>query len=173
MFDIKWIRENESAFDEGLARRGLKPKAAELLHLDDARRQHIAHLQAAQTTRNTASKKIGKAKASGDETAAQRLIAEVAKLKSEIQAGEEEGRELDSQLADLMSGIPNLPQDEVPDGKDESDNVLVRTVGDKPEFDFKPKEHFDLGEALGLMSFDDAAKISGARFVVLKGPLAR
>ena len=127
----------------------------------------------AQTTRNAASKKIGKAKSCGDEEGAKKLIDEVAKLKSEIQAGEDVGRELDAALTQVMAGIANLPLDDVPDGVDESDNVQIRTVGDKPEFDFQPKEHFHLGEALGLMSFDDAAKISGTRFVVLKGALAR
>ena len=173
MFDIKWIRDNSDAFDQGLKRRGLEPKAAELLALDDARREHIAKLQAAQTTRNAASRKIGKAKASGDDEAAQKLIDEVAKLKSEIQTGEEAGRELDAKLEDAMAGIPNLPFDDVPDGADEADNVVIRRVGDKPVFDFEPKEHFELGEALGLMDFDEAAKISGARFVVLKGALAK
>ena len=173
MFDIKWIRENSDAFDKGLARRGLEPKSAELLVLDEKRRAHIAKLQDAQTERNAASKLIGKAKSTGDEAGAQKLIDEVAKLKAFIQSGEDVEREIDDELTQAMAGIPNLPLDDVPDGKDESDNVHVRTVGDKPAFDFEPREHFDLGEALGLMDFDEAAKISGARFVVLKGALAK
>ena len=173
MFDIKWIRDNADAFNEGLARRGLEPKSAELLAFDEKRREQIAELQEVQTTRNAASKLIGKAKSTGDDAGAQKLIDEVAKLKANIQTGEEALRELEAGLKDAMAGIPNLPLDDVPQGMDESDNVHVRTVGEKPEFDFDPKEHFDLGEALGLMDFDEAAKISGARFVVLKGALAR
>jgi len=173
VFDIKWIRDNADAFNEGLARRGLEPKSAELLAFDEKRREQIAELQEVQTTRNAASKLIGKAKSTGDDAGAQKLIDEVAKLKANIQTGEEALRELEAGLKDAMAGIPNLPLDDVPQGMDESDNVHVRTVGEKPEFDFDPKEHFDLGEALGLMDFDEAAKISGARFVVLKGALAR
>ena len=173
MFDIKWIRDNSDAFDNGLARRGLEPKAIELLALDDKRREHIARLQIAQTERNRASKEIGKAKASGDDVGAQKLIDEVAKLKSEIQNGEEIERAHEAALTNAMAGIPNLPLDDVPDGKDESDNVHIRSVGEKPTFDFTPKEHFDLGEVLGLMDFEQAAKLAGARFVVLKGAMAK
>ena len=173
MFDIKWIRDNPDAFDNGLARRGLEPKAAELLALDDKRREHIARLQIAQTERNRASKEIGKAKSSGDDLGAQKLIDEVAKLKAEIQSGEETERVHEAALTNAMAGIANLPLDDVPDGKDESDNVQIRSVGEKPTFDFTPKEHFDLGEALGLMDFEQAAKLAGARFVVLKGAMAK
>jgi len=173
VFDIKWIRDNADAFNHGLSRRGLEPKSAELLALDEKRREQIAELQEAQTERNAASKLIGRAKSTGDEAGAQKLIDEVASLKSKIQTGEEALRALETGLRDAMAGIPNLPLDDVPMGKDEADNVHVRTVGEKPDFDFDPKEHFDLGEALGLMDFDEAAKISGARFVVLKGALAR
>ncbi len=120
-----------------------------------------------------ASKKIGEAKAAGNDAEAEKLINQVAELKSTIQKGEEETRELTAKLNDAMAGIPNLPLDDVPDGEDETANVLIRTVGDKPEFDFEPREHFELGEALGMMDFDEAARISGARFVVLKGALAR
>lgn len=173
MFDIKWIRDNPDAFDAGLKRRGLQPMSAQLLELDEARRAHLTKLQEAQSRRNAASKEIGKAKASKDEATAQKLMAEVAELKEFIQGGEEEERQLDAKLRDELSGIPNLPLDEVPDGKDETDNVEVRKVGAPTDFDFEARQHFELGEALGLMDFETASKISGARFVVLKGALAR
>jgi seryl-tRNA synthetase len=173
VFDIKWIRDNAEAFDAGLKKRGLAPQAAELITLDEARRAHITKLQEAQARRNAASKEIGQAKAKKDEAGAQKLLAEVADLKETIRAGEEEERQLDTKLRDALSVIPNLPLDDVPLGKDEKDNKEVRKVGAPPKFAFKPKPHFEIGEALGLMDFATAAKISGARFVVLKGALAR
>jgi seryl-tRNA synthetase len=173
VFDIKWIRDNADAFDAGLKKRGLAPQATELIALDEARRAHITKLQEAQARRNAASKEIGQAKAKKDEPGAQKLLAEVAELKETIRAGEEEERKLDAALRDALSVIPNLPLDDVPLGKDEKDNKEVRKVGAPPKFSFKPKLHFEIGEALGLMDFATAAKISGARFVVLKGPLAR
>ena len=173
MFDVKWIRENREAFDTGLGKRGLEPLSAEVLALDDARRAHIAKLQEAQEKRNAASKEIGRAKAARDEAKAQALIDEVAKLKSFIQEGEEEERRLTRELEDFLATIPNLPLDAVPVGEDETANQVHHVVGNAPEFDFAPKQHFDIGEALGLMDFEAAAKISGARFVVLKGALAR
>ncbi|MEM8686026.1 MAG: serine--tRNA ligase [Pseudomonadota bacterium] len=173
MFDIKWIRENPDAFDAGLARRGLGPTSADVLKLDQARRDHVQKLQEAQTRRNAASKDIGKAKASGDETAAQALIDEVAELKSFIQNGESEERRLTDELEGFLSALPNLPRDDVPDGADEADNALHHTHGEKPAFDFAPKQHFELGEEMGLMDFETAAKLAGSRFVVLTGPMAR
>ncbi len=173
MFDIKWIRDNAEAFDAGLKKRGLPPQATELIALDEARRAHITKLQEAQARRNAASKEIGQAKAKKDEGSAQKLLAEVAELKETIRAGEEEERQLDAALRDALSVIPNLPLDDVPEGKDAGDNKEVRKVGAPPKFAFKPKPHFEIGEALGLMDFATAAKISGARFVVLKGALAR
>ncbi len=173
MFDIKWIRENPAAFDAGLAKRGKAPAADEAIRLDQARRDHIQKLQDAQSRRNAASKDIGKAKASGDETAAQALIDEVAEIKAFIQSGETEERRLTAELEDFLAAIDNLPRDDVPEGADEDDNVEQRQVGDKPVFDFEPKQHFEIGESLGLMDFETAAKISGSRFVVLKGALAR
>ncbi|HUJ38793.1 MAG TPA: serine--tRNA ligase [Hyphomicrobium sp.] len=173
MFDIKWIRENADAFDAGLKKRGLKPQASELIALDEARRAHITKLQEAQARRNAASKEIGQAKAKKDEAGAQKLLAEVAELKEVIQQGEGEERQLDQKLRDALSVIPNLPIADVPLGKDAADNKEVRKVGAPPKFAFKPKQHFEIGEALGLMDFATAAKISGARFVVLKGALAR
>ena len=173
MFDIKWIRDNAAQFDLGLKRRGLPPKAAEVLALDDKRRAHLSKLQEAQARRNAASKEIGKAKAQKDEDKAQSLMAEVADLKGLIQAGEEEERKLDAALTAALEVLPNLPLEDVPQGKDESDNELLRTVGEPPKLEFAPKQHFELGEALGLMDFEAAAKVSGARFVYLKGALAR
>ena len=173
MFNIKWIRDNPEKFDEGLARRGAEPQSARLIKLDEKRREHIAELQDAQEKRNAASKEIGKAKASGDEAAAQAAIDEVAKLKSFLQNGEEEGRKLTDALNEALSEIPNLPLDDVPAGNDENDNVLLHTKGEKPSFSFEPKEHYELGEALGQMDFETAAKLSGSRFVLLNGQLAR
>ncbi|MFA5901284.1 MAG: serine--tRNA ligase, partial [Hyphomicrobium sp.] len=173
MFDIKWIRDNPEAFDAGLAKRGLAPQSVELIALDEARRAVVTKLQEAQARRNAASKEIGKAKAAKDEATAQSLMAEVAALKEQLASGEDAERELDGKLREALSVIPNLPLDEVPLGKDEKDNVEVRKVGAPRNFDFAAKQHFEIGESLGLMDFATAAKISGARFVVLKGALAR
>ncbi|MGO4869298.1 MAG: serine--tRNA ligase [Roseiarcus sp.] len=175
MHDIKAIRENPEAFDEGLARRSLPPRSESLIALDDRRRAAIVELQKAQERRNAASKEIGAAMARKDTAVADALKDEVAKLKiamPELEAAERAaGMALDTELA----AIPNLPALDTPDGKDENDNVEVRRYGAPPKFpaSFKPKEHFEIGEALGMMDFDAAAKLSGARFVVLKGPLAR
>jgi seryl-tRNA synthetase len=173
VFDIRWIRDNPQAFDAGLKKRGLPPQAAELIALDEARRAHVTKLQEAQARRNAASKEIGAAKAAKDEAKASALMAEVTALKEQLAKGEEAERELDTKLRDALSVIPNLPLDDVPLGKDEKDNKEVRKVGAPPKFDFKAKQHFEIGEGLGLMDFAAAAKISGARFVVLKGALAR
>jgi seryl-tRNA synthetase len=173
VFDIKWIRENAEAFDRGLKNRGLEPQSAAAIAIDDERRAILAKLQDAQARRNAASKEIGKAKAQKDEATAQKLMAEVADLKGVIASGEDDERAVDHKIETLLSGLPNIPLDDVPVGADETENALVRTVGEPPKLDFKPKEHFELGEALGLMDFEAASKISGARFVVLKGALAR
>lgn len=173
MFDMKWIRENPEVFDNGLASRGLSPLSAKLIEMDEERRQHLTKLQDAQSRRNAASKEIGKAKANKDEETAQKLLSEVADLKQFIQDGEQTERDLNAALETELAAIPNIPLSEVPQGADENDNALVRTHGEPPKFDFEPKEHFELGENLGLMDFETAAKISGARFVILKGHLAR
>jgi seryl-tRNA synthetase len=175
MHDIRAIRENPEAFDEGLRRRGLNPRAEELVALDEKRRAAILALQSAQERRNAVSKQIGVAMARKDSVAADDYRAEVAGLKAtmpELEAAEREaGAALDMELA----AIPNLPLADTPDGKDENDNVELRQHGSLPTFPegFKPREHYEIGEALGLMDFDAAAKMSGARFVVLKGALAR
>jgi seryl-tRNA synthetase len=178
VFDIKWIRDNKDAFDAGLRKRGIAPGgevkfAAELIQLDEERRKVITRLQEVQARRNAASKEIGKAKAAKDEATAQKLMAEVAALKDALAKGEEEQKARDKELHEALSVIPNLPLDDVPVGKDEHDNKLVRSLGEPRQFDFTPKQHFEIGEALGLMDFETAAKLSGARFVVLKGALAR
>jgi seryl-tRNA synthetase len=177
MLDLKWIRENPKDFDAGLARRGLPPMSAEVLKRDEDRRANTKALQDMQARRNAASKEIGKAKGKGGDPAkAEALMAEVAGLKDKIAAGEQRVRELDEQMKTLLAGIPNLLSPDVPDGKDETENVELRRWGAPRNFakeGFEPKQHFEIGEALGLMDFEAAAKISGARFTVLKGGLAR
>ena len=173
MHDIRAIRDDPAAFDEGLGKRGLAPLSVEILKRDAELRALLTRLQTAQARRNEASKLIGQAKAKKDEAQAQALMAEVSGLKEEIQKGEEEERTLQAALNDFLAAIPNLPASDVPVGTDEHANVEVRRWGEKPRFDFKPKEHFDLGEGLGQMDFEAAARRSGARFVVLKSQLAR
>ncbi len=173
MHDIRWIRDNPEALDEALAKRGAAPASARILGLDAERRAHLQTHQEDQARRNEASRLVGQAKAAKDEARAVALIAEVAELKARIQAGEETERRIDAEIADILSALPNVTLPDVPTGSDEADNVEVRRVGEKPNFNFSPKEHFDLGEALGLMEFDRAAKLSGSRFTVLRGDLAR
>jgi seryl-tRNA synthetase len=171
--DIKWIRDNAAAFDGALKRRGLDPLSTTLIAIDDKRRTILTALQDAQARRNAASKDIGKAKASKDEATAAKLMEEVAALKDSIAKGEDDERAVNAELEAALAVIPNLPRDDVPDGKDEHDNKEVRKVGAPKEYGFTPRQHFELGEALGLMDFDTAGKVSGARFVFLKGALAR
>ena len=173
MHDIKIIRDDPQAFDAGLAKRGLPPQSARLIEIDERRRKTIAALQEMQQQRNDASKQIGAAKAKKDEALAQKLLDEVAHLKAKIQAGEDEERAISAELDRELGAIPNIPYDNVPVGPDETANVEYRRHGTPRAMNFAPKEHFDLGEALGLMDFETAAKLSGARFAVLKGQLAR
>ncbi len=173
MYDIKWIRDNAETFDEGRRRRGLEPLSKELIALDDARKAAIAKSQQAQERRNAASKEIGAAMKAKDEAKAEALKAEVAQLKEALPQLEGDERDAISALDKALSEIPNTPLSEVPFGVDENDNPELRKVGTPPKFAFQPKEHFDIGESLGLMDFETAAKLSGARFVVLKGALAR
>jgi len=173
VYDLKWIREHPDTFDAALAKRGLEAQSGAILKIDEERRALVQKLQDAQAKRNAASKEIGKAKASGDEPLAQKLMDEVAEAKAIIQSGEDREREIDTKLREALSTLPNAPLDDVPEGADESDNVQVRSWGEKPSLGFTPKQHFELGEDLGLMDFEAAAKMSGARFVVLKGALAR
>ncbi|MFW6027518.1 MAG: serine--tRNA ligase, partial [bacterium] len=179
MFDIKAIRDDPETFDDGLKRRGFSSReiaemgAKPLLQIDTQLRAVTTRLQEAQTERNAASKKIGQAKAGGDEAEAQALMDKVAELKRLMPRLEEEQRALSGRLHDALAVIPNLPLEDVPEGGDESANVVRHSHGEKPAFDFQPKEHDEIGEALGLMDFETAAKLSGSRFVVLKGALAR
>jgi seryl-tRNA synthetase len=175
MHDIRAIRENPQAFDDGLRRRGLSPRAESLVALDEKRRAAILALQSAQERRNAVSKQIGVAMARKDTVSADDYRAEVAGLKATMPELEVAEREAGAALDLELAAIPNLPLADTPDGKDENDNVEVRRHGSPSTFPdgFKPREHFEIGEALGLMDFDAAAKMSGARFVVLKGALAR
>jgi seryl-tRNA synthetase len=173
MHDIKWIRENPAAFDGALARRGLTAGSPDLLALDEKRRAVIAKLQTMQERRNAVSKEVGEAKKAKDEPRAQKLMAEVASIKDEMPMLESEQQAIEKKLEDLLASIPNLPAADVPDGADEKGNREYRRHGNVPNLGFKPKLHFEIGEALGLMDFEAAAKISGSRFVVLKGALAR
>ncbi len=173
MLDIKWIRQNPDELDQALKARGAEPKALEILGLDANRRAHQTRLNEMQERRNAASKQIGQAMGQGDTDKAEALKTEVSTLKSDLQAGEARARELDAELNDLLATLPNVPLPDVPVGADESDNVEIRKVGEKHDYPFTPKEHFELGEALGMMDAETAAKMSGARFTLLSGPLAR
>ncbi|HMF26229.1 MAG TPA: serine--tRNA ligase [Pseudolabrys sp.] len=173
MYDIKWIREHPDAFNRGLKRRGLEPLSKKLLALDEKRRSAITRFEQAQARRNAASKEIGEAKKAKDEAKADKLMAEVAELKTALPAMEEEQKAHAAELDKELAQIPNMPLDDVPDGADASKNVERHAFGKKQDYSFKPKQHFELGEALGQMDFELAAKLSGARFVVLQKGLAR
>jgi seryl-tRNA synthetase len=172
MYDIKWIRDNPEAFDRGLERRRLEPLSVKLIKLDETRRALITELEQAQARRNAASKEIGQAKANNDDAKAKRLMAEMAELKTSIPAMEAEEKQAVAALDKELAQIPNLPFDEVPDGTSAEENVEHHQFGNKRDYAFEPKQHFELGEALGQMDFELAAKLSGARFVVLLKGLA-
>jgi seryl-tRNA synthetase len=173
MHDIRAIRENPAAFDAALARRGESALSSQVLELDEARRAKILAAETAQADQNKAAKAIGAAKAKGDEAEFERLRAEVADKKAEVATMQAEAKELDAKLTDMLARIPNSPAEDVPEGADEDDNVEVKRWGDVPAFDFEPKEHFEIAGVAKAMDFETAAKISGARFVVLKGAVAR
>ena len=173
MLDIKWIRDNPAILDAALARRGAEPLSAVLIALDEKRRAVIQKAQEMQSRRNAASKEIGIAMGQKNTELAEKLKAEVAAIKTGLPAAEEEERRLTAELNDQLSRIPNVPAADVPEGKDEHDNVLTRTSGEKPTWNHPAKEHYEIGEALGWMDFEGAAKLAGARFTVLKGQLAR
>ena len=173
MHDIKWIRENPGDFDAALKRRGLAPISASLLAIDERRRGAILASEQAQARRNSASKEIGDAKKAKDEARAAKLMAEVAELKATMPQLEFTAKAADEELAQELAAIPNLPSNEVPEGVDEHGNVQRHVFGAMRNYAFKPKPHFDLGEAMGFMDFETAAKLSGARFVVLKKGVAR
>src|SRR5450631_4224945 len=173
MHDIKSIRDNPAAFDAALKRRGLAPLSSSLLAIDEKRRAAILKSEQAQARRNSASKEIGDAKKAKDEARAATLMAEVAELKTTMPQLEAATKAADEELAKELAAIPNLPLDEVPDGADEHGNVVRHHFGAVRNYAFAPKPHDDLGAALGFMDFESAAKLSGARFVVLKKGLAR
>lgn len=185
MFDIKWIRANAEAFDAAISRRkGVSVRSSDLLAIDDRRKEIIVGLNEAQEKRNALSKQIGQAKAQKDEAKAAQLMAEVAALKEFIPQGEADERAIELELRNALSVIPNLAFEDVPDGVDENDNVeyfgpngspatAAKARAPKPSFPFAPKEHYEIGEAMGAMDFETAAKLSGSRFVVLKGQVAR
>ncbi|MXW91139.1 MAG: serine--tRNA ligase [Rhodospirillaceae bacterium] len=171
MHDIRWIRDNPDAFDAALARRGLAPESAALTALDARRRQAQTEAQTLQSERNALSKDIGRAKAEGRDVAD--VITRVGAMKDRLGELEAEQKEAEAALTAALEVIPNLPFEDVPVGPDEAANVELRRVGERPDFAFEPKQHFELGEALGEMDFDTAASLSGARFVLLSGRLAR
>jgi len=173
MHDIKLIRQNTTMFDQALGRRGLPPRAVDLIGIDERRRRHILDSEQVQARRNAVSKEIGEAKKAKDETRAAKLMAEVAELKTTLPELEIAAKSADEELERELAAIPNLPLEEVPDGLDEHGNVQHHVFGASRSYSFTPKPHDDLGGALGLMDFEAAAKLSGARFVVLKKGLAR
>ncbi len=173
MHDIKWIRDNAHAFDAALKRRGMAPMSASLLATDEKRRAAILKSEQAQARRNSASKEIGDAKKAKDEARAAKLMTEVTELKTAMPQLEAATRLADEELAKELAALPNLPLAEVPDGLDEHRNVVRHHFGAVRNYAFVPKPHDDLGGALGFMDFETAAKLSGARFVVLKKSLAR
>jgi seryl-tRNA synthetase len=173
MHDIRAIRENPDAFDAALARRGLSAQSPAILSLDEARRACIGRAEAALAERNAASKDVGAAKARGDDAEFERLRALVAEKKDEIARLEEEAKAKDEALRDMLAGIPNMPYDDVPDGADETGNVEVRRWGTPRAFDFKPREHFEIAGVAPGMDFATAAKLSGSRFVLMQGAVAR
>ncbi|MCX7356395.1 MAG: serine--tRNA ligase [Alphaproteobacteria bacterium] len=171
MHDIRWIREHPQDFDAGLKARGLEPQSGAILAIDKALRAAQTNFQTAQARRNEVSKQIGQLKRQGQDASA--LMAEVETLKGTIASAVEEEKAKAAELEQLLAGIPNLRAQDVPHGADETGNTEVRRHGAPPAFAYKPKEHFELGERMGMMDFERAAKLSGSRFVVLSGGLAR
>ena len=172
MHDIAFIRANPAAFDAALARRGLEPQADRIVALDAKKREAATRVQQAQSRRNEASKAIGQAMGQGDEEKAEALKAEVAEIKASMPEWEEAETAAGEELKDLLAILPNLPAEDVPEGADEADNVELHSWGTKRDFAFAPKEHADIGPALG-MDFETGAKLSGARFTFLRGDIAR
>ena len=171
MHDIKWIRENPAEFDAALARRGLKPSSAELLAIDAARRADLTILQEGQANRNALARAIGQAKRAGEPTG--QTEAEAAALRTQLEALEARLATAEAAQRARLASLPNRLDPTVPDGVDETQNQLQKQFGTLPEFPFAPRQHFELGEALGLMDFEAAGRIAGARFTVLHGALAR
>ena len=172
MLDISIIRDNPEKFDEALASRGAEAMSKQLLTLDEARRMAVSQAQELQTKRNETSKQIGQAKAAKDEDLATKLMDEVATMKEQLQIAEESEREASQALENALAAVPNIPLEDIPFGVDEDANVEIRKVGEPTQIE-NPKQHFDIGEELGQMDFEAAAKMSGSRFVILQGQLAR
>jgi seryl-tRNA synthetase len=173
MHDIRQIRETPAAFDAALSKRGLSEMSGEILAIDEARRAKIQAAEEALAARNAASKQVGAAKGRGDDAEFQRLRALVADKKAEIAGLEDDAKAQDARMSDLLMTIPNLPDASVPAGTDEADNVELSRWGTPRAFDFPPKEHWEIAEAVGQMDFEAAAKLSGARFMVLSGAVLR
>lgn len=173
MHDIRAIRENPSAFDAALSRRGLAPVSSQILEIDATRRTAIQAAEEAQAEANKAAKSVGAAKAKGDDAEFERLRALVADKKAEIAKLNDAAKEADAKLTDLLIGLPNLPYDDIPDGADEADNVEINRQGSPRNLSFKPVEHFEIAGVQGGMDFETAAKLSGSRFVLLSSSVAR
>ncbi|MEO4040407.1 serine--tRNA ligase [Hoeflea sp. CAU 1731] len=173
MLDIKWIRDNPEAFDKAMVQRSNETRSDALIALDEERRSHVQRMQEMQARRNSASKEIGAAMGRKEADLADKLKAEVAKLKGDLQQAEDEVRELDAKLEESLLSVPNIPLEGVPVGEDESANIEARTVGRKPGWNHPAKEHFEIGEALGQMDFETAARIAGSRFTIVSSQLAR
>jgi len=173
MHDIRAIRHNPTGFDAGLARRGEPAASGDILALDEARRAKISVAETAQAEQNSASKEVGQAKAKGDDAEFERLRALVSEKKAQVAQMQADAKALDAQLTEKLSWIANIPADDVPDGADEADNVEVNRWGEVSAFDFTPKEHFEISGVAASMDFETAAKISGARFVLMSGAVAR
>ncbi|MDR9426988.1 MAG: serine--tRNA ligase [Salibaculum sp.] len=173
MHDIRAIRETPAAFDAALSRRGVAPVSSEILAIDEARRAKIQAAETAQAEANAAAKAIGAAKAAGNDAEFERLRAEVSQKKADIARLQDEAKAEDARLQDLLMGLPNLPHDDIPDGADEDDNVEIKRWGSPRSFDFTPLEHYEIPAAQPGMDFETAAKLSGSRFVVLAGAMAR
>ncbi|WP_375257900.1 serine--tRNA ligase [Citreimonas sp.] len=173
MHDIRAIRDNPEAFDAGLARRGAEAMSARLLEIDADRRAAIHAAETAQAAQKAAAKDVGAAKAAGDDAEFERLRALVGEKKAEVAEMQDRAKALDAELTEMLMGIPNLPYDDTPDGADEADNVEIHRWGTPPKFDFAPREHYELAAVQSGMDFETAAKLSGSRFVVLSGAVAR
>ena len=173
MHDIRTIRDNPAAFDAALSRRGIAPQSSDILAMDEARRAKILAAETAQADANKAAKEVGAAKGRGDEAEFERLRALVSEKKSEIAALNEQAKAEDAALTDLLMAIPNLPDPSIPDGSDEEDNVEIHRYGNARNFDFTPVEHYDIPAIRPGMDFETAAKLSGSRFVLLSGAVAR
>jgi seryl-tRNA synthetase len=171
MLDLKLIRSDPERVKTALARRGAGERVGELLALDARRRRLLPEVESAQAERKTLSKQIGEAKQAGEETEAERLMATVQGLKETIESGKEELETVEAELNRLVVSLPNLPDPDAPEGMTEDDAVVLREVGERPEFGFEPRDHLEIGTALGLIDMEAGARLSGSRFAYLKGDL--